>query len=72
MFQDEKTTELNLNPSQEGSVSGALRWTETSVSPRSEEKQKQTRSTPVNRSDQTVLLKFAALVSILLLSLWLL
>lgn len=75
MFQDEKTTELNLNPvSSQTPIEQSARWTEKPASgakPRSPQGNYAANVSLPNES-HPLLLKIAAAVSILLLSLWLL
>lgn len=70
MFQDEKTTELNLNSEPSATPQTSVRWTEKTSSPPLQAE----KSLSVASSDrsQAFLLRVAAAVSILLLSLWLL
>jgi len=75
MFQDEKTTELNLNPtSSQASLPQSPRWTEKptpGARPSSSQINSAANLSLPNESHH-LLLKIAAAVSILLLSLWLL
>lgn len=70
MFQDEKTTELNLNPEPSATPQTSIRWTEKTTQPPLQSEQSLTY--PSSDRSQTFLLRVAAAVSILLLSLWLL
>ncbi|NBX81690.1 hypothetical protein EBQ90_01170 [bacterium] len=79
MFQDEKTTELDLNSAHTSldSTSKNARWTEHPRTPNSPDHVRPRHSSAVGHSvaldhkQGTWLIKLAAAVSILLLSLWL-
>ena len=73
MFQDEKTTELDLNAfteSKEKPVS-TPRWTEKPASQSAHRVNAQTASINLQEKHSPLLLKLAAAVTILILSLWL-
>lgn len=70
MFQDEKTTELNLTPEPVAPSHHSVRWTEKKEIPAHPSASTLAYSSP--EKGHSFLLRVAAVVGILLLSLWLL